>query len=162
MRFRRPAVAATAVGLAGALLPVTEAVATTPDRVFQYSEVVVIRRPDGSTYECQTDARLVWHLGEDGAADDSLFASTTSEPGAAQECEEVHKSVTLRWHGDGPGGNTASDYTFTAEGQKAQELFAPPPNNPNGPGYEDVSSEHRWLFPNCAANCEVTHIFKPK
>jgi hypothetical protein len=152
---------ATAVGVAGALLPVSEAVAATPDRAFQYSEVVVIRRPDGSTYECQTAARLVWHLGEDGAADDSLFASTTTEPGAAPECEEVHMSVTLRWHGDGPGGNTASDYTFTAEGQKAQELFASPPN-PEGSGFEDVRSEHRWVFPNCASNCEITHTFTPK
>jgi hypothetical protein len=93
---------ATALGVAGALPPVSEAVAATPDRAFQHSEMVVIRRPDGSTYECQTGARLVWHLGEDGAADDSLFASTTTEPGAAFECEDtgseplVHCSGTRR------------------------------------------------------------------
>jgi hypothetical protein len=164
MRFRRPAVAATALGLAGALVPATGAQAATGVRQFQHDEVVVVRRPDGSTYDCQLESRLIWNLGGEGPEDDTLFASTAikTRPDDAFECESVHNVVTLHWHDEGT--NTASDFTYTAEGQKTQEVFAPPAFTDDGVAYENPRSEHRWVFDTCAATCEFTytHTFTPK
>ena len=159
MRLRRPALAASTLGLAGALVPAMTAGAATPDREFQYIDDVTITRPGGSTYTCEVAARFVWHLGEDTPDDDTLFASTSVQ-GDHQECEEVHNVVTLRWFD--LGDNTAGNFTYTSEGQKAQEITAPPAFTDDGAAYEDPSSEHRWVFPNCASNCEVVHTFNPK
>ena len=164
MRLRRPAVAATALGLAGALLPSTSATAATPDRVFAYSDDVTVHRPDGSTYQCTVFARFVWHLGEDRPDDDSLFASTgiQIDGSDAFECEfGVHNVVTLHWSAD--GSNNSSDYSYTAEGQKNQDIYAPPTvSSGGGSFYQNPSSEHRWVFPNCASDCEFTHTLNPK
>jgi hypothetical protein len=105
----------------------------------------------------------VWHLGEDTPEDDSPYALTgvRLRSGDALECEfDPHNVATLRWYD--VGSNNASRYTYTAEGQKNQEVFAPPAFTEGGTAYEDPSSEHRWVFPHCAADCEFTHTFNPK
>ena len=68
--------------------------------------------------------------------------------------------MTLRWFDF--GNNTAGNFTYTAEGQKQQDIVAPPAYTEDGAAYEDPSSEHHWVFPNCASNCEVVHTFSPK
>ena len=161
MRRRHPAIAASALGLAGALLPATTASAATPDRVFTYSNDVTVHRPDGSTYECQLSARLQWHLGEATPRDDTLFASTSIQSGDFEECEVgATNVVTLRWFDAGPGVD--SDVTYTREGKKAQQILAPPAYTEDGAAYEHPSSEHRWVFDDCVGTCEFTHTFTPK
>jgi hypothetical protein len=124
-----------------------------------FTDVVSIRRPDGSTYECQIGAHLDWHLGEEDPEDDSLFASTTSEPGAAFECEEMHKVVTLRWSTRATTPRRTSPTRLRV--RRTRTSSRRPAFTDDGAAYEDVSSEHRWVFPNCASNCERVHTFSP-
>jgi hypothetical protein len=162
MRLRHPAVAATALGLAAAVVPATPAGAATPDREFGYGAVVTIHRADGSTYQCGISARFIWHLGEDTPDDDWLFASTQAPSGADPDCEYAsHSVVTLHWSAD--GNATFSKYSYTAEGSKNQDIYAPPTaNSVGGAFYNHPSSEHHWIFSNCASNCDIVHTFNPK
>src|SRR5215213_4454067 len=102
MRLRRPAIAATTLGLAGAFLPASGASAAEPaDRHVVYSEDVTYES-GSTTHYCTVVARLDWTFGQAGREDDLLRASTDiqSTPGKPDCVGDISlfvASVTMRW-----------------------------------------------------------------
>jgi hypothetical protein len=160
MRLRRQAVAATTLGLAGALLPVTGAAAAEPNRHVVFTEDVTYERATGGTGHCTVVARLDWVLGEDGAQDNVLSATTEiggsdCEPG---EPSFLHAGVTLQWTNH--DFRRSQTYAYTGEGDVEITVSGgATPYNFYGDhfGADRVSSEHHAQLDNCTSNCEWSH-----
>ena len=162
MRLRRPALAASARGLAGALIPASGAAAET-DRHVVISEDVTYETSSGGVGHCTVIARLDWVFGEEG---DRLSASTeiTGTPGRpSNECAggypyDMDAAVTLRWRES--QYRRGQTYTYTNEGDVFVYVSggATPYDDSSGLGTppESISSEHHAKISAyaCAANCE--------
>jgi hypothetical protein len=169
MRLRRPAIAATTLGLAGALLPASGAAAEPADRHVVFSEDVTYQTNSGSVGYCTVIARLDWVFGQAGTEDDWLSASTeiTGTPGhPSYECAggipyDMNAAVTLRWSESQFRRNQT--YTYTNEGDVFVYVsdWATPYDDSShlGTPPESVSSEHNAQITayDCAANCEWSH-----
>jgi hypothetical protein len=158
MRLRRPAVAATSLGLAGALLPATGAAAAEPNRHVVVTEDVTYEDIFGGTSTCTVTGRLDWILGEDGSQDNTLFATTSI--GGGSDCGSgdpsfLNAGVTLRWTNH--GFRRSQTYTYTGEGDVEITVSgqATPYNFYNDRfGADQVSSTHTASFADCVSNCE--------
>jgi hypothetical protein len=161
MRLRRPAVAATTLGLTGALLTAGGAAAE-PDRHVVVSEDVTYQTNSGGVGHCRVVANLDWFFGQEGEGDDFLRASTeiTQTPGhSATECAggtpyDMDVAVTLRWTDHQFRRNQT--YTYNSEGdvRVAVAGLATPFDSGTHLGADGVSSEHHASFADCSANCE--------
>jgi hypothetical protein len=159
MRLRRPAIAATTLGLAGALLPASSAAAAEPaDRHVVFSEDVTYVTPGGTQRTCNVIARLNWTFGEEGPQDNTLSASTEVDNNCSGEPSFLHAAVTLRWTNH--GYRRTQTYTYSSEGDVIAAVSgqATPYNTYNdGFGADGVSSEHHFEFVDCSSNCEWSH-----
>ncbi len=157
MRLRRPVIAASALGLAGALLPTSGAVAAT-DQTVTFSEEVTYQDRNGSSVTCDVNASLYWTLGGEGPEDDTLTAYTS---GGAGSCRlSSIGSVTLRWSMD--YYRHSLNHSHTAEGNEGYAAVTADPPSQFSEGYRAVSSEHRVVFGECSSNCVWTHTITPK
>ena len=163
MRLRRPAIAATTLGLAGALLPASGAAAAEPpDRHVLLREDVTYQSEFGHTGHCTVQARLEWVFGQEGSQDDVLKASTYIYPTPGypeHDCANgedfwMNAGVTLRWTYSGI--RRYQTYTYSAEGNVFAEVSDSvyPYESGHGTEAESISSEHRADFTDCASNCE--------
>jgi hypothetical protein len=163
MRLRRAAVAATALGLAGALLPASGAAAET-DRHVVFSEDVTYQSKFSWVGHCRVIVRLDWVFSQDG---NRLSASTeiTGTPGRpSYECAggypyDMNAAVTLRWSESQYRRNQT--YSYTNEGDVFVYVSggATPYDQSSGLGTppDSVSSEHNAQFADCTADCEWSH-----
>jgi hypothetical protein len=166
MRLRRPAIAATTLGLAAALLPANGAAAAEPaDRHVVYSEnlTYVSGSGDGTTHYCTVVARLDWTFGQQGREDDLLSASTDiqSTPGKPACVVDVSfqvASVTMRWRYNDFRLFQLKEYS--SEGLVFAEVSEgtwPFDAYDDYTGSERVTSEHHAEFVDCSSNCEWSH-----
>ena len=152
MRLRRSAIAATSLGLAGALLPASGAAAE-PDRHREYSEEVTFQDPSGNTETCTVFARLHWSLPDDGPR--TLSATTEifcNEPPSFPS--DLKAGVTLGWTNH--DFRRSQTYRYSAEGDVEVTVSGQAtPLDPNTHfGANEVSSEHHAEFVDCVSNCE--------
>jgi hypothetical protein len=160
MRLRRPAIAATSLGLAGALLPASGAVAET-DRHHEYREEVTFQTPSGEE-TCTLVARLDWTFGDEGPQDDVLSASTSAEGCNVAFPSWAQATVTLRWTTH--EFRRSQRHTHTSEGDMVGAVSTPAtPLDPDTHfGTDGVSSEHHVEFTYCDSNCEWSHTLTTK
>jgi hypothetical protein len=158
MRLRRPAVAATTLGLA-ALLPATGAAAET-DRHVVIRDDVTYESGGGTTQYCTVVARLDWTFGQEGREDDVLSASTDiqstpGKPDCVVDPSFQVASVTLRWIYSEYRRN--QQYEYSSVGDVFAEVSDgawPFDAYGDGTGSDRVSSEHHAEFIDCSSNCE--------
>ena len=161
MRIKRPVVAATALGIAGAVLPTSPALAG--EAHLQTGERVTVRGTDGASHECRILVAFDHYLGSEGSYDDEISGSTgvgADVTGSGEDeffCEAAEVSVALRWHAT--HSNSADNRTYLVEGWG--NVYAWHGDAP-ALGYENANSEHRVHFPNCTANCDRVYRFAPK
>ena len=164
MRLRRPAIAATTLGLAGALLPASGAAAAEPaDRHVVHSEDVTYESGNGTTHDCTVVARLDWTFGQEGREDDVLSASTDiqSTPGKPACVVDVSfqvASVTMRWRYTNFRLSQRKEYSSVglvfaevSEGTWPFDVYG------DFTGADRVSSEHHAEFVDCSSNCAWSH-----
>jgi hypothetical protein len=172
MRLRRPVVAASALGLAGALLP-TSGAAAEADRHAVFIEDITYQKTGGGVGHCTVEAHLDWVFGQEGTSDDFLRASTwiRQTPGHSEsECTggfpyDKDAGVTLHWTDHQFRQDHTYNYNSEGDVQVAVAGLATPYDESSHIGADGVSSDHTaHLAWDCAANCEWSHTltFNPK